>query len=398
MITALALGLALQAGNPVMEFVDPDAKYVSVQAIVKLPHLSGHERAEVALIADIMGNDVAGYITDDMRNMAGSVGDSLKITLMPDHLRIQIGVPPGGLKPAIGYIDAILRDSHLLPTDINASMEAIPFRNQSLWATALRPYKYKFSRIRHEDIVEMYHRICRPENVWLAVGGPVHEGEAEQYWVAKNQDWKPGRLPRPSLDQSPLVEMQDLPGHESMIELRGKTIPANDPGIAARIMALIGLGSGKGSAMFGRLREAEGWSYRQEAILWPAEDGFMPRLIMASGDKTPSAELAKGMKDQLTEAVNAWTEADLARARGMAEAILMRGIEMSPLYFNPSWPTTDSLHDRTFMAGYWQMKTGRTWEPTKLLGQMALLTLDEFKEAASQILSSSEPHILPARG
>lgn len=398
MIAALALSLAIQLPNPVSEVIDPTAKFVSVQAIVRLPPLAGHETAEMAIIADTIDAEVDGFLRRDMKDLASSVGESLKVTLMPDHLRIQFGAPPSGLKPAIGYLNQILRDSHFPVENVNAAIQAIPFRNQSLWASAIQPFTYKFSRMRREDIVDLYHRVCRPENVWLSVGGPIQSGEAADYWQSRMESWKPERPARPSLDQAPLPTLQDLPGRESMIEVRGKEILASDPAIPTRLMAIIALGSGKGSAMFERFRESQGWSYRQEAILWPTAKGFVPRLIMASGDKTPGNELAKSMRDQLTDAVNMWTEADLARARGMAEAILMRGNEMSPLYFNPYWPVTDSLHDRTFMAGYWQMKTGHPWEPSKLLGEMTLLTVSDLKEAAIQMLASSETRFIPARG
>jgi hypothetical protein len=150
--------------------------------------------------------------------------------------------------------------------------------------------------------------------------------------------------------------------------------------------------------MFERLRDEKAWSYRQESVLWPTANGFAPRFIMASGDKTPGPELAKAMREQLIDAVNAWTEADVARARGMAEAVMTRGIAMSPLYFNPSWPVEDSLDDQVFLAGYWRMKTGSDWNPRKLLGQMAVANLGDLKEAALDMLTTAIPHIIPARG
>lgn len=183
-----------------------------------------------------------------------------------------------------------------------------------------------------------------------------------------------------------------------MIELRGKEILGNDPSMSTQLLAVVALGSGKGSAMFETLREAQGWSYRQEAVFWPTEKGFVPRLIMASGDKTPPAELVKAMKQQLLDAVNAWTDANLDRARGMAEGILTRGLQMSPLYFNPGWPIEDNLHDRTFLAGYWRMKTGRAWDPKKMVGEMTLVDLAELKEAALGMLTVAIPHVIPARG
>ncbi len=394
MILALAFCAIFQDGNPVTVCVDPAAAFVSVDAIVKLPHLSGHEYAEVELIAETMSDNVEGFSLADMRDSAARVGENLKITLMPDNLRIQFGVPPGDLKTAITYVDQILRNASFQEDPLNKAISEIPFRSKSLWATAIQPGILEFHRVRKDEIVDLYHRICRPENVWLSVGGPVNTDVVTEIWTTLNESWAPGRAAKPSLDQAPLREAKQVPGRVSMIELRGKEILGGDASLPARLLATIALGSGKGSAMFARLRELKGWSYRQEAILWPTPDGFVPRMIMASGDKTSAGELALGMKSELGEAVKGWSDADLARAEGMAEGIFSRGLEMSPLYFNPYWPITNSLDDRTFLAGYWRMKTGKPWDDKKMLATMALVSLAELKEAAMEILNGSHAHVI----
>lgn len=398
MIAAAAFWFALQTGNPVAEYVDPNSRFVSVQAVLKLPSLSGHEFAEAEVLAETMADEVEGYSKAEMRDIAGRAGDGLKITLMPDHLRIQIGVLPSDVKPAIGYIEQILRNSRLSADAINKAVAEIPYRTRPIWAVALEPLKFEFYRTRREDIVDLYHRICRPENVWLSVGGPIQPGDAADYWKSKIDGWDPGKAPKPSLDVAPLPGVANVAGREAVIELRGRAIIGKDPAIAARLLALIALGSGKGSAMFARLRDEHGWSYRQEAVLWPTPEGFLPRLIMLSGDQTPGTELAKAVKETLADAVKSWGNEDLARARGMADGILNRGFPMSPLYFNPSWPITSSLHDQTFMSAYWPMKTGRAWNPKKLMGEIALLNLDDLKEAAQAILADSIRLVIPARG
>ena len=247
-------------------------------------------------------------------------------------------------------------------------------------------------------MLDFYHRICRPENAWLSVGGSIKPGEVEEFWVSKNEDWKPGKAPSAPYDRTPAMPILSTAGIEGAYELHGKEFPGNDPAIAQRLLAIIAIGSGKGSAMFERLREGRGWSYRQEAVLYPTANGFVPRLIMASGDKMAPIDLIKGMREELLDAVNAWTDADLARARGMAEGILLRGVEMSPLYFNSYWPVTTSLDDETFLSGYWLMKTGRQWDPNKLVGQMGLLTLSELKESALDIINGASSGFILASG
>jgi hypothetical protein len=398
MIASLTLLLAVQVTSPAIEFIDARAKFVSVQAIVKLPPMGEHEMSQTKLLAEIMADEVEGYSRTEMRNLAGRAGESLRITVMPDHLRIQIGVVPSDLKPAITYVQQILRNSRLSTESLNRALAEVPYRTQSLWASALQPFKYKFMRIRRDDIVELYHRLCRPDNVWLAVGGPLEPHAAADFWAIKTKGWSTGKLFARSLSQSPPEKIGELPGRESMVELRGREVAGGDPALSSKVLAVIALGCGKGSAMFERLRDSQAWSYRQEALLWPSAGGFTPRLIMATGDKTPLPELGKSVRAQLLDAVKSWTESDIARARGLAEGIFLRGLQLSPFYFNPSWPVGDSLHDRTFMSAYWQVKTGHSWEPSRLLGEMALLKSDEVKEVALELLNGAELHAIPARG
>ncbi|HTQ11635.1 MAG TPA: insulinase family protein [Fimbriimonadaceae bacterium] len=390
--------MASVQANPVTDVIAPGAKVVAVDAIVRLPALGAREYAAAKVMAETMADEVDGYSQGDMRDMGARAGESLKITLMPDHIRIEFGALPAEADTAISYVGHILKNSRF-PEDSIAKAEAeIPFRKKSLWATAIQPVKFDFRRVRREDVLDMYHRICRPENVWLCVGGPIDARDAENAWSAVLADWTVTKPPRLPANPTPLGEASDVPGRETMVELRGSSFPGNDPAMPTKLLALIGLGCGKGAAMFQTLRETEGWSYRQEAFLWPTPEGFEPRLIMASGDKTAPDDLAKGMRDQLILAVKNWDASDLARAEGMAQGIFERGFAMSPLYFNSSWPISGSLEDETFLAGYWTMKTGSPWNASRMLGEMALVSLSDFKDAAMEILTDSKAHVLPARG
>ncbi len=397
MIAALALATALIA-NPVVEVIDPAATYVSVQAIIKLPELSPHDQAAAALLAEAIAYDVDGYSRFTMRDIAARAGDAVSVRLMPDHIRIQVGVLPQDLKVGVAMIDQILRGSKLPEEALNKAIAERPTRQRSLWTTALWPFHYTFSRMKQRDVMELYHRICRPDNVWIAIGGPIKPGEGDQLWTARTSDWKPVKVPKAAIDTSLLPQEISIKGPEAIVELRGPEFAGNDPALASQLLALIGLGSGKGSAMFTALREAKGWSYRQEAILWPTANGFVPRLILPSSDPLGPAELAKGAREQLLGALSAWTDSDLARAKGMAEGILLRDFELSPLYFRPTRPIDASLHDRTFMAAYWPMKTGQAWLPTGLLEQMKSINLEEFKSQAKGMLEVAIPRLIEAGG
>ena len=109
-----------------------------------------------------------------------------------------------------------------------------------------------------------------------------------------------------------------------------------------------------------------------------------------------AVQRADTIRSELLEDVKAWTVDDLNRALGMANAVLDRNVPFSPLYVLGDGPVGSTLEDRTFLAGYWQSKTGKAWNPMELLESMSHVTLDDLKEHATSILNSAKTKVLTA--
>jgi hypothetical protein len=107
-----------------------------------------------------------------------------------------------------------------------------------------------------------------------------------------------------------------------------------------------------------------------------------------------TADRVKTIKADLLDDIGAWTAASHDRAVGMATAVLIYHVPFSPIYVLGSSPAGDSLEDRTFLAGYWQMKTGKPWDPKELLESMKRVSLDDLKEQATNILTTAMPRVL----
>jgi hypothetical protein len=154
--------------------------------------------------------------------------------------------------------------------------------------------------------------------------------------------------------------------------------------LAIKLLAVYALGVGKGSAVFRVLREREGWSYRQEAFLWPTPKGFRTRLLMATD--LPNDDWPKAMRAALRADVEGWTDADLKRATGLAKAQMVRGIGPDPFYLTPKGPAGETPAGQAFETAYWHGKAGRALDEARLASQFELVRLDELKETALDML------------
>jgi hypothetical protein len=106
--------------------------------------------------------------------------------------------------------------------------------------------------------------------------------------------------------------------------------------------------------------------------------------------------LAAKIKEGLLADIAAWTDGDRKRALGMAQSYLVRGGDLSPLYFAPWRPIDSDLADQTFLQAYWLMKTGSRWNPHSLVGRMGFVELDDLKATAQKMVSGA--HILIHKG
>lgn len=397
MILSLVLAKLIQSPL-VLEYPDPKSSFVSVQAIVKLPELTPKERSVAALLARTVAYDVDDYSRFYMRDTTAAAGDQVKVILMPDEMRIQIGVLPEDVKPGLRFLNNILRRSHLPEDELNRQISEDSARKKGLWETAVEPWGSDLRRVRRSDVVDFYHRICRPDNTTIVVGGKVTPGEPQEIWSQIASDWKAERIPRWLLEPGDAAPIRRVDGSENVIELYGEEFPGGDVAIASKLLSIIALGSGKGSVLFEKVREEMGLSYRQEAILWPTPKGFRPRFIIASGDPRPLPELVDAVRKQMLSSIEAWTEDDKVRAIGMSHAIIDLGCPMSPFYFHPYYPLGDNLHDQTFLRAYWRLKTGREWDADHLMDQMSKVSLQDMKDTAKQMIEKASASFIKADG
>ncbi len=387
---ALAVLLAAQSvAPPVRELPEPAARETSIEASVELPKLTDDQFAALAVVVRTIPKQTEEYIRRDMASMTLG-GQSPRCELTPDHIRIGIVMPPGDVRHGLGILESLVRRPSLFQDALNDSADSLATRRLGPWEMALQGRVSAF-RITHDQAAAIMRYIFRPDRIYVAVGGQLEPGLAESEWERRTAGWAaPSRLEEFPRLHRPALPVQQ-PGPVSTLELRGKSFVSSDVAMSQRLLALMALGAGKGSSLFRISRETHAWSYRQEGVLWPVPGGWEPRLIALSANCPAPSEREGALRADMLQDVSAWTESDRARALGIADAVLNRGLEFSPMYLGQFGPMSASLDDQTFLSAYWPMKTGSTWDPERLLTEMRLCNLDDLKETATDLLQTAEP-------
>lgn len=393
MIGALVAFAAL-APIQLIEVPDPSTDRVAIQAVLKLPPLEPLGRAEADVLAQVVTGDNDNYARFEMRNLSAP-GGAPKAYAMPDHLSIQLSVLPADTGAGMRMLAAIVSSARLELGAVNKVLVTEPYRHKPAWSLALDSSERAWDRMRANDISNFYRAVFRPDNISVAVGGPLKPGVAQRAWNEATENWRRQRsLP---LRQSPPFKEFPLNFRSNILELRGPEIESADAALAPKMLALIALGSGKASSLFRVIREDKAISYRQEAVFWPTTDGFVPRLFVQVNpvDSEQRTKLAKDVQQLLLGDIGKWNEETLRRAQGFASSLAMNGSDLSPFYFKSAHPLGTSIEDRTFLAAYWKMKTGQPWDGQAMSQAFQSVSLESLKAEAEGMLKVAIPLTYP---
>jgi len=243
---------------------------------------------------------------------------------------------------------------------------------------------------------DLAKRAIQPDRVIISVAGGFPVGDGVRQIQSAFGDWKPSKVSAPRSDKT-LLPLLARKSEVTTIELRAPAVAPADAAYAQTLLAAFALGVGKQSSMTRVLREAQGWSYRQEAVLWPTGKGWQPRLIVAMKLPQEDVEIAERVRKVLLEDVETWTEEHRSRALAMAEAALTRRLEVSPFWGGPAGPVALDVADRAFWTGYGALLGSPGFGPGETLEAMKPVTLDELKSRAKSLLETATPAVILGR-
>ena len=392
-MTALGLGFwALAPKGAMLETPVPGEPDVALAVFAPLPKGFGErDRQRLSVAVRVLADGTQEY----SRRLIFDVTDgrSVQAALLPDGVVLRLVAPKANLANAVAILEGLLRRPVVDATSLDRALRRIQRGEPGYWSAALRPERNDLKRITPAEARAVLTRVFDPARIAVAAVGGFEPGAPTRAWTQRTADWKP--LPAPRYpDNSPAPEPTINPSGITTVELRGAPMSLNDPAFPARWLALIGLGVGKGSALFGDVRQVEAWSYRQEAILWPDPQGLVPRLVAAAAPEEGEAARAEGLRTTLRRAVGAWTEADRVRALGMASLVLEDGKPLGPLWMADA-PVGATLADRAMLDAYWWAKGGVRWDAKRLLDSMRAVSLKTMKAEADALLADAKAIVLP---
>jgi hypothetical protein len=388
--------LQVTTAPTILELPDPRATTIHVEALIRIPELDAQEMAAAQVLARTLAEETGDYIRHQLILYGGQTGIRPRVAVMPDHIRIRVVMPSGQMSLAASITESLIRRPLFPEEPVLQAIERLPFQSRSPWEEALSPFLPLYSRIRRQDVVTFHRRYFRPENLTIAVAGGFGGASPRDELMKRFEGWQPQRLIS-LLDPLPARPLQTRQQAVSTLELRGRHIPANSPELPAQLAALFALGVGKSSTVYSVFRESESWSYRQEALLWPAGDGFVPRVLLAFQADEAEGERPAAAIDLLKAAIEAWNFEDRDRAIAMAETVLLHGLELEPWRFTLMPPANEPLERSTFMTAYWHMKTGKAFDAHELLKGMRDTTVDELRQAALDMFAQPRTRLIAGR-
>jgi hypothetical protein len=277
MTPLLALLLAVDAPL-VVEAPVSNSPVIVVQAFVPAPGaLDGDQAAAWFALAEALSDGTEEFSRDRFLGYAGQTGIAFEARATPEFMTVRLAVPSGGMDLAGHLTESVLRRAALRERALAEGIDRLRRRRADPWSQALHVYDLDFRRVNRERVLLLYRQAFYSSKVVVAVSGAFQAGEAtvelaaRLATVGRQQPFRPGYANAPR-------RTAGTGGEAGVVELSAGRVTPEQP---ARILAVFALGVGKTGAMHRALRNNRGWSYRQEALLWPTVGGWMPRFLAA---------------------------------------------------------------------------------------------------------------------
>ncbi len=391
----LAAGLPLTDISPrVVEAPEPGAKMVVVQAFVPAADRETvTDRATWAVLVEALKDGTSDFTEARLRAFGEQAGYPVEIAPGEGFVRLQVVQPAGGLDVARTLVVSLLQDARLSDEAVREAKGRLARPPSDPWAWVLSGPRPGVASVTAAEVRAAYGRSFRPEAVVVAIGGAIAPGEGVAAFKESLRA-VPRVLPRKPRPRREAEE--DWGSGVGVVELSGAG-PVVGP---AQWLAACALGAGKQGALHRVAREQLRLSYRQEAVLWPANSGvgggFRLRLLVARAAPDSLLAVPDTLRRALLADVETWGEPELGRAKAVAVATLGRGYDLSPLALDSTRFARGGPIDRTAIAGLFALSQPGS-DPAGLVEAMASVTLDQMKAAARESLRTAVPIVRPPR-
>ncbi len=346
---------------------------ITSQVLFALPELGAKDRAILERAVDLYRGGTQEFSRARIRTLTGGVAP--EITLGRSYLVISLTVKPEYLAATRTVLRSYVTQPSLMVDDLP---DTKPATVSEPFLSGLKQFESPTVNVTRAKLEELAIRIFQPKRMISNV---------PELLVG----WTPPTVPPGYFDLTAEKPIKTAPVRAGLMEWIGEEVVPVDPNFNAFLASVAMLGVGKGSTLFDTAREKLRLSYRQEALLELGDKGFRPRVTLAV--REPGEEWLDGKKfrQTLLEQIEAWSEDDLARGKGVWKAM-----------FQPDFPFTPFVSDRYLFPSdapdlaliqvvmhHWVRK------PTPLVGDLNTVSLADAKAAAKQWVTNTRFQFVP---
>ena len=173
------------------------------------------------------------------------------------------------------------------------------------------------------------------------------------------------------------VVRRDL--EQAHLTLAMEGLRQTDPGLFSLNVFVNVLGGGMSSRLFQEVREKRGLCYTISAFHMPYSDTGLFGLYTGT-DPSDAPEMMEVIVDEINNAVETLTEAEVARAKAQMKAGLLMALE--------------SCGSRAEQLARHMFAYGRVLSATELIGRIEAVDVNSAREAGSALLSRSRPAVV----
>jgi hypothetical protein len=392
-MSALAALLVTLAGAQAMPQVvvvpQPEAEAIVFEAFVPGPEEQTEEaEATWRVLSGALVGNTSNFSRSRLIRFASQTGTAPVAVAYDDFVRIRFEVPPTGESLGAHLLEEMLWDPAFGEDEL-----ARGIRKATASESLRLPYRLEYDAVTLADLERMHQRLFAPANVTVFVGGRTQaEAISEEIFKRVPANWDvPPNVP----GYRDLRLPAERPGQATWFEIRGEPIDARTVNGSAVALALFAFGVGKESTLFSEVREEARLAYDIRALLWPNQEGWLPRLILRRTPRPEDRELPIQVPEILRAAVENWSEDDLNRALALARESLRRETLYSPFWLTPQAPLSSASQDEYTWLGYHAMLGLRDVSRQRVLLALEEVTLEDMKFGGNLLLDEADIFVIP---
>ncbi len=370
MLCALSQG-ATDPRPPIVP-MQQEGEAVQIECLIPTDKVPPYRRWLLELVCRTIPQGTENFAANQMKKVVRN-WSAPTVLLNSDHVRIAFSVSEDDLSEGYSLLESILLRPTLLKAELDKSIDQAFRTAEDPWASLDTRREGGVYAVTSEDARSYWRWFVSNNRPTIHVFSSMSEGSLTSRWTSRPVTW-----PVP-VRQEPYVRERRITAPKqttfSVDAAPTRLLPKSDPNLAAVFVGLSILSHGKEAVLFKVVRERLAMTYRQEAVLTAAPEGWIIRLKWGGDSKTDRL----AMKEALVSAVNELSEGDLTRAIRLLESGMKGVFPLTYLQVGPEDTETGRIGSPAWKS-YWRFKTGRDWNEEQFLQQAQMARLEEMKD------------------